>query len=177
MGTGNLLYEWPVGRGSVVVSSFQLAQRELLSWKGFDGLLNGVLLRRPPREFSKGPYGGLCVNWVGLSERRLDAHFTTPLRLFARDSGAKANTVYSEQVIEGMYGFQSTETKQEIDRPGGIASWNGFSPVANAARDVLLEEAGVTVPGSAFVAFCLTAYLVVLVPLNWAIFHVAGRPE
>ena len=37
--------------------------------------------------------------------------------------------------------------------PPGTAS----APVADAARNVLREEAGVTVPGAAFVAFCLTA--------------------
>ena len=89
---GALFFERFVGSGSIVVSAGQLADRELLNWPGFDGFLNGGLLRRPQRMFSEGPYGGTAVNWLDHPTRRLDAHLVTPRRLFARDALVGANT-------------------------------------------------------------------------------------
>ncbi len=177
IGSGGLILEKPAGLGTVAVTAFRLTQRELLNWKGFDGLLNGALFRRPSRQFSKGPYGGLRAEWAYQADRRLDAYLTTPLRLFARDSGTRANVVVEEDQNNGGFGVMSSQTTIKIDRPEGVAGWTGFSPVAEAARSVLREAAGVTVPSSNFVVYCLAAYLLVLVPLNWAIFYTLGRVE
>ena len=46
-GADGLFYEGPVGAGSIVVSAVQLGERDLVNWPGFDGFLNGALLRRP----------------------------------------------------------------------------------------------------------------------------------
>ena len=47
----------------------------------------------------------------------------------------------------------------------------------NAAREALLEAAGVEVPDTSFVVICLALYLVALVPLNWLVFNAIGRVE
>jgi hypothetical protein len=68
-------------------------------------------------------------------------------------------------------------TQLVVDRPGGVAAWDEFSPAANAARETLLVAAGVQVPGVGFVVSCLAFYLLVLVPVNWLIFHTIERIE
>jgi hypothetical protein len=60
---------------------------------------------------------------------------------------------------------------------GGLGAWNDFSATANAARGALRTAAGVEVPNSSFVVVCLAAYLTVLVPLNWLVFHALRRVE
>jgi hypothetical protein len=67
--------------------------------------------------------------------------------------------------------------RTEIDRPGGLAAWNAFGPVSSASRSLLVEAAGVQMPGAGFILGCLALYLVVLVPLNWMVFHTLGRVE
>jgi hypothetical protein len=181
-----LFYERPVGAGSVVVSAVQLAERDLVNWPGFDGFLNGALLRRPPREFrteSDGAWVGLQMLWAGAHDRIRDAHFTTPLRWFARDAATKANARDISGQIDAsnqIYGWQGTpipETTLQVDRAGGLGEWNEFGPVSDAGRNALVEAAGVRVPAASFVVICLAVYLVVLVPLNWMVFYALGRVE
>ena len=57
-GTGELLAEWRVGRGRVVVSAVRLSDRGLTAWSGFDGFFNACLLRRPPRRYREHGDGG-----------------------------------------------------------------------------------------------------------------------
>ncbi len=176
-GGGGLFYERNVGRGSIVVSALQLSQRELINWPGYDGFLNGALLGRLRRQFSEGAYSGLCVGWFQLPERRLDAHLTTGLRLFARDAGAPANIRKVQTPNTTPFAAPPAEMHTEIDRPGGLAAWNEFGPVSSASREMLTEAAGVEMPGAGFIMGCLALYLVVLVPLNWMVFHTVGRVE
>ena len=63
----------------------------------------------------------------------------------------------------------------KVDRPGGLGAWDEFSPVAQTIRELLLLAAGVRVPGAGFVLGCLALYLLVLVPLNWLVFHTIER--
>ncbi len=189
-GAGNLFVERAVGSGSIVVSAIQLAERDLVNWPGFDGFLNGALLRRPPRVFrveADGAWVGLQTLWAapGWEARTRDAHFTTPLRWFARDFATKANAedvpIAAPQSAAPSgwagYGTPIVETKLVVDRPGGLGAWNEFSPVSDAAREAIIEAAGVRVPGAGFVVACLAIYLIVLVPLNWMLFHALGRVE
>ncbi len=176
-GTDNLFVTRDVGRGAIVVSAFQLAERDFINWSGFDSFLNGALFARPRRIFSAGPYGALQADWADHNNRRLDAHFTTPLRLFARDAQSAANTAPPEDVEVNQSGGQVEIPQMVVDRPGGIGSWDEFSPTAQVARELLLVAAGVQVPGASFIIACLALYLIVLVPVNWLIFHTIQRVE
>ena len=49
--------------------------------------------------------------------------------------------------------------------------------MSSAAREVLVEAAGVEMPGAGFIMGCLALYLVVLVPLNWMVFYTLGKVE
>jgi hypothetical protein len=182
-----LFYERSVGAGSIVVSAVQLAERDLVNWPGFDGFLNGALLRRPPREFQverDGAWVGLQMLWAGAHERVRDAYYTTPLRWFARDAATTANARDAVVPIDASSpysGWQGgapiPETSLVVDRAGGLGEWNEFGPVSDAGRDALVEAAGVRVPAASFVVICLAVYLVVLVPLNWMVFYALGRVE
>ena len=176
-GGAGLFYERNVGQGSIVVSALQLTQRELINWPGYDSFFNAALLGRPRRRFAEGAYGGLRIDWFELRGRRLDAHLITGLRLFARDAGAQANTRKVETTTPTPFGASQTSLRTEIDRPGGLAAWNEFGPVSSASRALLVEAAGVEMPGAGFILGCLALYLVVLVPLNWMVFHTLGRVE
>jgi hypothetical protein len=175
-GAAGLFYVKNVGRGAVVVSAIQLSEREFINWPGFDGFLNAGLLGRPRRLFSTPPFEGVQVDWADYQSRRLDAHLTTPLRLFARDAQTSANTQRVPGTTPNQFG--TTElTELKVDRPGGVAAWDEFSQAAQVCRELLIVAAGVQVPGVGFVLGCLAFYLIVLVPFNWLIFHTIGRPE
>ena len=176
-GGGGLFYERSIGLGNIVVSAVQLNQSELVNWPGYDGFLNAALLRRPQRRFSEGPYGGLRVDWFDHRGHRLDAQFVTGLRLFAHDAAAAANVRSEQQTQVNQFGLPETSSVTQVDRPGGLGSWSDFGPVATASRDLLVEAAGVQMPGAGFIVACLAVYLLVLVPLNWMVFYTLGRVE
>ena len=179
-GGAELFFSRNVGRGAITVSALQLSERDLINWPGFDGFLNGGLLQRPRRIFSVGPYGATQADWVDFHQRRLDAHFTTPLRLFARDAQAKANTLpvtNAANAQAGPFSVSADPTELTVDRPGGMAAWDEFSPAVRTARELLLLAAGVQVPGAGFVMGCLAFYLLVLVPVNWLVFYTINRIE
>jgi len=177
VGGAGLFYEGDVGRGSVVVSAFQLAEREFINWSGYDSFLNAALLRRPHRRFSEGAYGGPRVSWADYGAQRLDAHFVTGLRLFARDASSTANWQRVETSAANQFGVLDTTSTEKVDRPGGVAAWSEHSPVSLASRASLAESAAVRVPGARFVLACLGIYLVALVPLNWMVFRSLNRVE
>jgi hypothetical protein len=186
-GAEGLFYEGPVGAGSIVVSAVQLGERDLINWPGFDGFLNGALLRRPARKFTVGTdevYTGLQTLWKDFAGRAHDAYFTTPLRWFARDAGTKADSREVSVALaadpNAVYGWGGTaipETEQHVDRAGGLGEWSEFTPVSAVAREALAKAAGVTVPPAGFVIACLGVYLIVLVPLNWMVCYALGRVE
>jgi len=174
--SGGLFFERRIGSGSIVVSAIHLSEREFINWPGYDGFLNAGLLRRPPREYSAGPYGGIRVSWADSAQERLDPQFITGMRLFARD--AKPPSV-SQPLSDRIFGLLEGPSvgEKDVDHAGGMAAWDDFSPVAEAAREVLLTAAGVRVPGRVFVLTCLAVYLFVLVPLNWMLFRALSRLE
>jgi hypothetical protein len=63
--TGQLFAERRVGRGRVVVSAIKLAERDFINWRsGFESFFNACLLRRPPRKFDPGYFGGVTAQWA-----------------------------------------------------------------------------------------------------------------
>ncbi len=163
-GAGDLVAQRQVGRGRIVVTAFRLTQRELWDWPSFDGFVNGCLLLRPPRKFSTtGLLNRLTVDWADASLSVTDPQWVTQVRYLSRDNAAGPNQP-----------DQSAETET---LGAGIGGWTDFSDVANAARAVLQEAAGIAIPKPAFVLWSLAAYLVVLVPLNWLLFWAIRRVE
>ena len=64
-GTAGLIWERRVGRGRIVVTAFSLVHRRFTTWPGYDNLVNGCLLRRPPRRFREQQLddGGVAKLW------------------------------------------------------------------------------------------------------------------
>ena len=62
-------------------------------------------------------------------------------------------------------------------RRRGVAAWNDFNPVAAAARESLQNAARVEIPKRSFVLWVVAVYVLVLVPVNWAVFRALGRVE
>lgn len=190
-GIGKLIAERRVGRGRVVVSAMQLAERDLINWRGgYENLLNNLLLRRPPREFDWDPNyfgtgavvestGRVFVKRKGGSGARVDARGNSQLRFFARDTHADAAA--TRYAIVKIGDARSGDIESLQLRPpgvaGGPASWNDSGATASAARATLREAAGVNVPDSGFVILCLGVYLAVLCPFNWFLFKALGRVE
>ena len=189
--TGELVVERRVGRGRVVVSAFKLAGRELTSWPGWDGFLNGCLMRRPAREFTGTTSGAelsdYSVFWKDLRSR--SSHYSTDqlsqLRYFSRDTGRRpvevtvdAPTLQDEEEGQSPYGVTLGDDSYGVVVPVmNFAAWNDFNGVADAARAALGDAAGIEVPDRSFVVWIVAGYLIVLVPLNWLVFKVLGRVE
>jgi hypothetical protein len=187
-GGEGLFYEGSVGSGSIVVSAVQLSERDLVNWPGYDSFLNGGLLGRPRRTFDAdrdGTWTGLQTDWADYKGRPHDAHFTTPVRWFARDAMTRANVQQvttsaapqANTLAGWMAGQPIADSQMVADRPGGLGEWSEFGPVSQAARQSLREASGVRVPAASFVVTCLAVYLVVLVPLNWMVFQAVGKVE
>jgi hypothetical protein len=166
----------------------QLAERDLVNWQsGFQSLFNACILRRPPREYREGKFGGVTLAWADpkLADRRLDARLTTNMAYMARDLGVDTSYRFIEvddsAAWQNQFGntgeFGPIREYRPPEQIGGIGAWNDFSATADAARAALKEAAGVEVPNTSFVVLWLAAYLILLVPLNWLVFHALGRIE
>ncbi|MEE8452871.1 MAG: hypothetical protein V3R99_13180, partial [Thermoguttaceae bacterium] len=124
------------------------------------------------------------VTWADPLKQRLDAQYVTKLRYFTRDAGTKiASRVVGGALYKG-YGPVSMpeEDPRAIfgDRKSmgpGLAAWNDFNPVSNAARGTLREAAQIEIPDRMFVLWMVGGYLVILVPINWIVFRSIGRVE
>jgi len=204
---GGLVTERRIGQGRIVVTSFSLTDRLLLTWRSFDSFFNACLLRRPRREFRKENFVADAF-WAdyhpSLSK---DSRFVTTLRYFSRDlghfaiakSGRRTAAMEPEDVLHNSeLGTVAGRPRLEAPPPQavreppnsdwhldgyplrqtyGMASWNDQSGVADAARESLKDAAGISIPKGEFVLRVLALYLVVLGPLNWCFFRLLGRVE
>ena len=182
-GAGEMLVERRVGRGRIVVSSFRLSDREFAEWPGCDEVFSAMLLHHPPRKYTVSADGQPTLDWTD-GGHRLDAGRTTALRYFVRDAGVAFDS-YGKDAIEKKppqpnyaYAPPSYQPEQEDQPPGpGVAAWNDFNSVAQAARKTLRSAARIEIPNSSFVLWVLAVYLVVLVPANWTVFRSLRRIE
>lgn len=191
--TGRLVWERSVGAGRIVVTAFSLSDRAVLNWGSFDSFFNACLLRRPARVFSLSPDGELDAQWVdfpGYANMR-DGRFVTGLRYFSRDAGGVAMVKpvlppepIPDPVAAGEQRAPATgpvtltpALASPVASQGQVAAWSDTSPVSSAARQTLVEAAGIEIPEAGFVFRVLVIYLLVLVPVNWLVFRVLGRVE
>jgi hypothetical protein len=180
-----LVVDRRLGRGRITVTAFPLAQRRLVEWSGFDSFFNGCLLRRPAREF-RWSEETVVVDWADRADFQL-ASRVSQLRYFTRDAGDPR----SWHVSGIDTPFSTTDPEKDVlaspvAQPvldfethfgPGVAGWDDFGDVANAARNALREAAGIKIPKPSFVMWLLAAYLIVLVPVNWGVFRAIGRVE
>ena len=195
--TGGLARERRVGQGRVVATAFSLTDPAVVRWQSFDSFFNGCLLRRPRRAFVEQGFIP-TAEWVDYSHlRQTDSRLVTGLRYFSRDIGslisdhgerirdAAPQRTRAERLAEIGAGQNRRRRARSSDNllpypvPGGfgVAAWNDRSGAANVARESLRDAAGISVPRGEFVLQVLAIYLLVLAPLNWGIFRLAGRVE
>lgn len=192
--TGDLLAERRVGRGRVLVSAFGLFNRDLVQWSGFDGFVNGCLLRRPARVFftMKNAFAGdFEVGWANEernqrdpTKHQFDPRLLCGLHYFSRDEGRDyhfpdphddSGGISQGSMFGGSPAADANDPRDVVGSDPG--SWNDFNSVAAAAREALADAAGIEVPERAFVVKIVFGYLVVLVPINWLLFRLIGRVE
>ena len=181
-GTGGLVIERPLGRGRIVATAFSLAAPAVRSWRSFDSFFNGALLRRRPRQYSLnsgGVWQELKFEWLDTASPR-DPLMYTGLRFLSRDLGdAQGNDPWREissdemRVIVDPWRYGGWESQ----RVAGLGGWNDASGISIAARETLGEAASIRPPSRNLVLQLLIGYLIILVPVNWALFWALGRVE
>ncbi|MBP88795.1 MAG: hypothetical protein CMJ64_19135 [Planctomycetaceae bacterium] len=204
--TGQLVVERRIGGGRIVATAFSLTDRAIVRWTSYDSFFNACILRRPRREFDFQNLMLDCV-WKDYNRRLTsDARLTTTLRYFSRDIGHFASSVQrarktavTEETAQpsNSVDARQTEEREDIvipedvnDPPGddwhfqgyplakqGMAAWNDQSGASDASREALKVAAGISIPRGDFVLKVLVVYLIVLAPVNWAIFRLIGRVE
>ena len=203
-GTGGLVVERRVGRGRIVATAFRLSDRALLSWRSFDGFFNACMLARPPREFD---FNLGRFRYADRQDaERFDPRLSTAVRYFTRDAAAPpADTNAGSSVAEnpvstatltmglsrgsprpvpggsGVGAIAVTDSELELfeiaKTQPGVAAWNDFSHASGLASQSLREAAGISVPNRTFVLWTVGIYLLLIVPVNWLVFRLAGRVE
>ncbi len=135
----------------------------------------------------------LQVGWIERPERHHDPRTISQVRYFTRDAMAPPDMFKQEfegrqfqpyaapepEFPTGMpvgYGPMPQLLEEPPDGPG-VAGWSDFSAASNLAFSALREAAGIVVPDASFVVKILAVYVLVLVPLNWLVFRLAGRVE
>ena len=190
-----LVVERAVGSGRVVVTAFRLNERALARWPGFDSFLNGCLLRRPGRTFSRAEKS-VALDWRD-GHSWFDPRRVSRVRYFSRDAGDwtpwKQYGLADEPVDQGLNQFRQLAAQQFVTdaapdavdevrpaQPGfgpGVGGWSDFGDVSQRAQAQLQREAGIKIPSAGFVVRVLGIYLLVLVPVNFIVFRLLGRVE
>lgn len=199
LGEGDLVYQRRVGRGRIVHSRVDLLSEWMTAWKSYDSFFNSAVLARPPRKCEKidtfrpaGPRSFLSED----APPSLNSGF----RVFARDmrlgnlpsrTEATAPTTSDESTVEterqkptdarrgrSVNDYRNRLDGEVLQHPvSGVGGWKDDSALMTSFRNSLQERIGVTIPDSSLVVKSLLIYLIVLIPLNYAIFRWMGRLE
>jgi hypothetical protein len=181
-GSGDLIVERRLGRGRIVVTRFAIGQQSLVNWRGYDNVFNACLLRRPPRTFSVDATDEVMCRWAKRAYVN-DPRLISQLRYHSRDEGASYAYLAEHETRERSLGFDPYGQNGNIDLnesesiEPGVAGWSDFTAVATSARQSLQQTSGIDVPDASFVLRMLLGYLIILVPINYAIFRGMGRVE
>jgi hypothetical protein len=186
-GTARLVAERRVGRGRIVVTAFRLTEPDLTSWPSFDSFFNACLLERPSREFLTEQAG---FRFVGEDPpESLDPSVSTAVRYLTRDEAepreVAEKSVGGDTSLANASGLQfqadpyvgALDPVDLLKAEPGVAAWNDFSWISSTARQTLQAAAGISVPKRQFVLKMIGLYLLVIVPINWLVFRLAGRVE
>ncbi len=195
--TNGLVLSRRVGLGNIVMTRFDLTTDILKNWGSRDSFYNNVLLRRPPRRYSRGD-GPTTLQFADSSSgSTVSPAINSPFRLFARDGAVRYQVPAAEEKAEPTTTTTVAENTEagvlesaisdklaawsapaNIAEPmGGIGAWTDRSQVAAMALDSLAEESGISIPPASFVARSLAWYLAILVPLNYLVFRLFRRLE
>jgi len=190
--TDGLVVEHNIGKGRVVAVAFPLNLPKLRSWTGLDNWFNSCLLRRMGRSHELDAFenqgldltgAGQGFSWTERGFVSDQAGVYSTLRFAARDwvgvalddvsdNSNSLTNVPSKVLVDAL--SSRFENVSQHYSPG---AWDDYSAIAKAARATLKDQAGITPPRRDWVLKALLAYLAVLVPLNYVVFKLMGRPE
>lgn len=199
-GTSDLVVERRLGRGRLVMTRFDITSGWMLKWDSLQSFYNGVLLRRPARQFEKSNEEAVLKTAGALRGRDHDARLNSRFRMFSRDANfrvaasrapAAAEETEAESADRDRAASRNAKSSSvpdgsprewilanEFYKPGeGVGSWNDNSDASALSAELLREEAGITIPSVKFVAKSLAIYLFILVPVNYLVFWLLGRLE
>ena len=171
--------EWKVGRGRVLMLGVSLSDPDLIAWPGYDTMVRRVVLRRP-EELMTSPMAydpnGLVVppRYEPLTGPDL-----TTVRYLSRDLGAPTRVALDEDgKAAGPSTAYGTNIAGVTPYQVPVGEWLDSAELPRLCRDVLEKASGIEIPGRAFVLKVILAYILILVPLNYAICrYLLGRRE
>lgn len=187
-GTNELVWERPTGQGTVRLSGFDLTSGWLLKWASYESFFNGVMMRRPARQY-RAVAGQLVLGYPGLLDgREKDARLISRVRIATRDATLPTLRLNISATSDEKSADDSEKTATVSADPWteegvafspgkGVAAWNDRSDLSFQANQLLRQEAGIEIPNVMFVAKALGIYLLILVPVNYLIFWLIGRLE
>ena len=163
-----------IGRGRIVATGFSLDAESLLKWpcfSNFSNFFNGALLGKLGRkihELNENGSGRLySIQNQGQVPSRL-WYVSRDLHGRVSDSPAPSNQTNNEGEV-----LARLEDESRL----GYAAWDDLSRVPNSAGAILRRRATIAPPSSQFILKVLAGYLLLLIPINWAVFRYLGRLE
>ena len=194
-----LVAEKIVGQGRIVITTFPMNEPSFMRWPSYSSLIHNAIFRMPSRTISKpdnesssptNPKSNdlfadvelsptLDTTYAGdLQGTELNPLHSTRLRIWARDLDSSTNFKRSkEKAARDQSDNHAASSEFPNGKKTGLGGWNSESDVLANAKESLQESSGITVPKIKTIVWLLLGYLVVLVPINWAIFRLAGKVE
>ena len=174
-----LVVERRTGRGHVVVTAFRLTEPALVDWPSYDSFVHGCLLGRPPRVWRStvDPDGPITQGDWADGTPWFEPARTSELCFASRQAGRELRARQAMDPTSRQSGIQDLARGTEPAIGPGVAAWRDDDDLSQAARNVLSDEAGLTIPSVRFVLGLVAVYVVLLVPVNWLVFSRVGRAE
>lgn len=176
--SAKMLLSKRMGLGRVIQSRFDLCSDWLVGWDSFDSFFNNAILERPARTYSRinedvetldDDGNEVLKLTLGDTKLRTDAAINTRFRISSRDALLPANRPAKR--------FSPFDRYTVVDPQSGISGWNASSDWIDLMQRTIATEAGITIPKSGFVVRSLIIYLIILIPVNFVVFRLMGRPE
>ncbi|MEI8211466.1 MAG: hypothetical protein WCI02_04920 [Planctomycetota bacterium] len=162
-----------VGQGRIVMTTFPMSDAAFVRWPSYSSLIHNAILRKPHLEPTLGLDAASLFAGTWKGTERNPVH-NTRLRMWARDFDM------SMALPEGNTDNGNGEIRiasHPANKSTSLAAWNPASVILNYAVLTLRQSSGINVPRVSTIMKLLLGYLIVLVPVNWAIFRMFNRVE
>ena len=162
-----------VGQGRIVMTTFPMSDAAFVRWPSYSSLIHNGVLRKHHLEPS---LGAEAVQRFAppLTGSERNPHHNTRLRIWARDfdlsTALAENTARTQERSLQLAEFPSNKSTS-------YGAWNPASIILEYASLTLRESSGIKVPKVSTILKLLLGYLLILVPINWAVFRLFHRVE
>ncbi len=176
--SGNLVLVRQVGNGRVVQPRFDVTSDWLTTWGSYDSFVNAILLQRPRRKFTKSADASdeslIVQQYFDHPSIKTDPALNSGFRITARDAVLRTSI---DQENAMSVAASRLDPLTYVDSSTGIGGWTESSDAIRLCREILKSESGIEIPDSSLVIRSLGYYLLILVPINYLVFRLAGRLE